>query len=432
MADISFGRFDDGQKDYLRQTDHLVEGLLSPYACPDRAALRLYTRRYPAPATDPDSYLVRGPFAIDIDKIVHCNFYNRCTDKTQVFSFYRDEDITRRALHMQLVSRTARTIGRALRLNLDLIEAVALGHDMGHTPFGHAGEQVLNQISVEETGRYFNHNVHSVRVLKDILRTNLTLQTYDGIVCHNGERDFTSDYYPGECRSFDEFGRIYEECYTEKDRGDTLRPGTLEGCVVRISDILAYVGKDRQDAVRAGLCTTDDYPDNPVLGKNNIDILDNTIRNIIRNSIDRPCLAMDPEVARALMDIRRQNYELIYRSAEVRESQAQLEPIMWEVYHQCLADLKAGRTGAPVFLHHLDKYEIGRHYQQDGTTLEQQVIDYIAAMTDDYLVALHRHLFPRSERTQRIVYHSYFDDVVSEDAGLYQSSQASGVDSPAV
>lgn len=252
MAETPYAHFNGAQSRYLRQTVRQTAGALSPYACTDRNAQRRYTSYYPPYSADPDFYLVRGPYAVDIDKILHSAFYNRCTDKTQVFSFYHNDDITRRSLHLQLVSRIARTIGRALRLNLDLIEAIALGHDMGHTPFGHAGEQTLNVISVAETGRFFNHNVHSVRVLKDVLRTNLTLQTYDGIICHNGERNFEDVYRPGKCTNFEEFETVYEECYTQEGRGDSLRPGTLEGCVVRFCDILAYVGKDRQDAARAG------------------------------------------------------------------------------------------------------------------------------------------------------------------------------------
>ena len=129
----------------------------------------------------------RPAYSRDVDKVMHHPYYNRYTDKTQVFSFYKNDDITRRALHVQLVSRIARSIGSALNLNLDLIEAIALGHDIGHTPFGHAGERYLSEVYHAETGRFFNHNVHSVRVLDGIFPMNLTLNTLDGIIAHNGE-----------------------------------------------------------------------------------------------------------------------------------------------------------------------------------------------------------------------------------------------------
>ena len=118
---------------------------------------------------------VRTAFIRDTDKIMHCPYFNRYSDKTQVFSFYKNDDITRRMLHVQLVSRIARTIGKALGLNLDLIEAISLGHDIGHTPCGHAGEKILDEIFSSHTGRRFSHNIHSVRVLDKIFPYNISL-----------------------------------------------------------------------------------------------------------------------------------------------------------------------------------------------------------------------------------------------------------------
>lgn len=133
--------------------------------------------------------LWRPAFVRDAEKILHCPYYNRYGDKTQVFSLYKNDDITRRALHVQLVSRIARNIGRMLGLDTDLIEAIALGHDIGHTPFGHAGEKFLDIICQEKLGVHFLHNVHSVRVLDEIFKYNISLQTLDGILCHNGENE---------------------------------------------------------------------------------------------------------------------------------------------------------------------------------------------------------------------------------------------------
>ncbi|MBQ2669341.1 MAG: HD domain-containing protein, partial [Clostridia bacterium] len=131
--------------------------------------------------------LWRGAFVRDAEKIMHSPYYNRYADKTQVFSLYKNDDISHRALHVQLVSRISRNIGKLLGLDLDLIEAIALGHDIGHTPFGHAGERFLNELYNAETGRYFNHNVHSVRDLDKISPLNIRLQPLDGILCHTGE-----------------------------------------------------------------------------------------------------------------------------------------------------------------------------------------------------------------------------------------------------
>ena len=192
----------------------------------------------------------RPAYSRDVDKIMHSPYYNRYTDKTQVFSFYKNDDITRRALHVQLVSRIARSIGAVLNLNLDLIEAIALGHDIGHTPFGHAGERYLSEVYHAETGRYFNHNVHSVRVLDGIFPLNITLDTLDGIVTHNGEFEM-HEYYPSVMPNFDAFDDMVENCYTDGSYITKIVPSTLEGCVVRVCDIIAYLGKDRQDAKRA-------------------------------------------------------------------------------------------------------------------------------------------------------------------------------------
>ena len=145
---------------------------------------------------DSDSATVWRPaFVRDIDKILHCPFYNRYIDKTQVFSLIRNDDITRRSLHVQLVSRIARTIGAALNLNLDLIEAIALGHDIGHPPFAHSGENYLDELYYNHAGRHFSHSIHSVRVLDTIFPLNISLQVLDGIACHNGELEL-EEYRP--------------------------------------------------------------------------------------------------------------------------------------------------------------------------------------------------------------------------------------------
>ena len=187
-------------KEMLQQVFNDTENIMSPYACKNSEAIREYSSRY-------DNDLMRTQFAIDIDKIIHSPLYNRGNDKTQVFSFYRNDDITRRSTHVQLVSRISRIIGRALRLNLDLIEAIAIGHDIGHTPFGHKGEEFLNELYFDHTNRYFNHNVHSVRVLQRLSKCNLTLQTLDGVLCHCGEKAFDK-YEPTQIASFGEFNDI--------------------------------------------------------------------------------------------------------------------------------------------------------------------------------------------------------------------------------
>ena len=174
--------------------ENISKGILSSYRFMDENAVRRNMEK------DKNSEL-RPSFGRDIEKILHLPLYNRYNDKTQVFSFYNNDDITRRGLHVQLVSRISRNIGRMLGLNLDLIESIALGHDVGHTPFGHAGERYLSELLQKETGRHFNHNVHSIRVLDILYRRNISLQTLDGILCHNGEFELRHGARGPSCRS---------------------------------------------------------------------------------------------------------------------------------------------------------------------------------------------------------------------------------------
>ena len=375
---------------------------LPSYATPDEAAVR----RRDVESDRPNVW--RTPFIRDVDKILHCPFYNRYADKTQVFSFYRNDDLTRRSLHVQLVSRIARTIGRALRLNLDLIEAIALGHDIGHTPFGHAGEEYLDGCLFNETGRHFAHNLHSVRVLDGVFPYNITIQTLSGIACHDGELEL-AEYRPRPSTDFEEFDAMIAACERDKNEIRRLIPSTLEGCVVRISDIIAYLGKDRQDAARAHL-TDGEFPDGEI-GSHNAEIINNLIVNIIDNSYGRDYIAMDGKHFRALSDAKRVNYDLIYKNKEVREEmERSVRPMMEEMYRRLLSDLVGRRYDSPIFTHHV-RYVNEAHYRrtapyEDGEP-NRIVADYIASMTDDYFVDLYAYLFPDSKK--RIDYKGYFD-----------------------
>lgn len=199
----------------------------------------------------------------DIDRIIYTLAFTRYSDKTQVFSFKSNDHLTKRMIHVQYVSKIARTIGRALALNEDLIEASALGHDLGHTPFGHVGEEILNKISLNCGEGFFNHNIHSVRLLMYIenygMGKDITLQTLDAIMCHNGELP-QNEYVPRK-KTKEEFFEEYNLSY--KDRGiiKKLRAMTLEGCVVRISDLIAYLGRDIEDAMRLNIVSFNDIPD---------------------------------------------------------------------------------------------------------------------------------------------------------------------------
>ncbi len=353
--------------------------------------------------------IIRSPFIRDIDKIMHCPFYNRYADKTQVLSFYKNDDITRRALHVQLVSRIARTIGKALNLNLDLIEAIALGHDIGHTPFGHAGEDFLDQLYFEHTGRHFSHNIHSVRVLDKVFPYNISLQTLNGIAAHDGEMELC-EYHPKPLDDFKAFDEQIEACYQNKDNvKKLLAPATLEGCVMRISDIIAYLGKDRQDADRAKIICNRDFEDSTI-GIYNAQIINNLIINIVENSYGKDYIKMDDEHFQALKKAKADNYALIYKQEAVGEAYKTVKPMMAELYEKLLDDLKTGNKASPIFAHHIS-YVNEAHYKREipyeETEPNQIVVDYIASMTDDYFIDIYNHLFPES--TKKIDYKGYFE-----------------------
>ena len=350
----------------------------------------------------------RTAFIHDIDKILHCPYYNRYADKTQVFSFYKNDDITRRALHVQLVSRIARTIGKALNLNLDLIEAIALGHDIGHTPFGHAGEKYLDQLYFSHAGRHFSHNIHSLRVLDRIYPYNVSLQTLSGIASHDGELEL-AEYRPHPLSSFEEFDKMIEDCYIDKANVRRLVPSTLEGCVMRISDIIAYLGKDRQDADKANIISSDNFSPSEI-GERNAEIINNLIVNIIENSYGHDYIKMDEVHFNALARAKKENYDKIYLSPAVSEKfDGTIKPMMEEIYERLLSDLTQKRTDSPIFKHHI-AYVNRAHYERpfpyEKTEPNQIVVDYIASMTDDYFVDLHLHLFPDSPH--KIEYKGYF------------------------
>ena len=351
----------------------------------------------------------RPPFVHDIDKILHCPYYNRYTDKTQVFSLIKNDDITRRSLHVQLVSRIARTIGGALNLNLDLIEAIALGHDIGHPPFAHTGEVYLNDLYFAHTGRRFMHNIHSVRVLEWQFPLNISLQTLSGIAFHDGELEL-EEYVPSELSGFEEFDEIIERCYTDVKFARTVLPSTLEGCVVRLADIIAYLGKDRQDAARAKVVTEDAFT-NDDIGSINAEIINNLVVNIIENSYGKPYIKLDTRHFKALKASKKENYALIYESEETRSRlDVTAKPMMKDIYERLLGDILVGDRSSPIFTHHIDninKSYYKRNVPYENSEPNQIVVDFIAGMTDNYFIELHRHLFPESD--YKVEYKGYFD-----------------------
>ena len=386
----------------------------------DRAAGRMHPQRTPDEAVmrreaNPHDVatLTRPAFVRDIEKIINVPAYNRYAGKTQVFSFVENDDICRRGLHVQLVSRVARGIGALLGLNVDLIEAIALGHDVGHTPFGHAGERFLSACYHRRTGRYFNHNVHSVRVLDKLYRRNISLQTLDGVLCHNGE--FAQQrLVRGTTATFEELDALVEACDADEQTIATLRPATLEGCVVRVCDMIAYVGKDRADALDMGVLPSLDAFESDYIGVDNARIINNLTVDIVNNSYGRDAISMSAEAFADLKRAKRQNYELIYlREGMVDDTENVVEEMFEEMYARLLDDLACGDESSPVIRHHVSSLVAKSRSVSAEDYLSQDpnriVADYMASMTDRYFMSLYARLFPHSKR--RIIERGYCSDL---------------------
>lgn len=375
--------------------------VINPYASCNTDVIRRNMQR------DKEN-LWRPAYVRDIEKIMHSPYYNRYTDKTQVFSFYKNDDITRRALHVQFVSRIARNIGMVLGLNTDLIEAIALGHDIGHTPFGHAGERILNKIYHDRTGRYFNHNVHSVRVLDKLFERNISLQTLDGIVCHNGEFEM-KEYRPRGIKDFKFYDEMVGKCYINEGEIKNLIPMTLEGCVVRVCDMIAYLGKDRQDAKKAMIISEDTEFSDCGIGVGNAEMTNNFVVNIIENSYGKDYICMDDNYYNAIKTAKRENYEKIYMNECVeKQYKESIEPMFYDVYDKLLVELKEGNKKSVIFTHHIDFVNQNRGYYNSkddymNESYDDIVTDYIASMTDDYFIDLYNYLFENGKYSVKYI-----------------------------
>ena len=353
------------------------EAYLSKYATSSNDAIHL--------REDDDD--IRPAFFHDIDRMIHTASYARYQDKTQVFSFKENDHISKRMVHVQLVSKIARTIGRALNLNEDLIEAIALGHDIGHTPLGHSGEAILDEISRKELGEYFAHNVQGVRhyvyVENDGKGLNISVQVLDGILCHNGEV-LSPIYQPME-KTKEEVMCEYEEAYIDLNKSKTYSPMTLEGCVVRISDIIGYIGRDIEDAIRLGKLKKEDLPKEitEVIGSTNKEIVNTIIMDIIENSMDKPYIKMSEEVYNAIGALKNFNYKHIYNYAYTPEERQFFKDGINKVFYQYYEDIKNNNTDSEIYRVFLNKQS--KEYIEN-TKDARKVIDYIAGMTDDYLL----------------------------------------------
>lgn len=331
----------------------------------------------------------RQNFAMDADRILHSRAYSRYIDKTQVFSLIENDHITHRVLHVQLVARIARTIGRFLRLNEDLIEAISLGHDIGHPPFGHDGEQFLSNLCISHGLPAFQHNIQSVRFLDRLERKgkgwNVSLQVLDGILCHDGEAHFQQICH-SPIHSFDE---LYAKLLNKSQAPKTsLVPGTLEGCVVRMADTIAYIGRDIEDAIILCLIEREDLPKEctKVLGNTNGDIVYTLVTDLIENSMlekDNPSIGFSSHISEILLTLKQFNYEKIYLAPETKTQTPLVKSCYKDLFEHYLLSLC---NTSDFFSDQVSPMENIKSSNDTTYSNEEQVRDFIAGMTDDFFI----------------------------------------------
>ncbi len=371
----------------LKELDQEEDSRLSALACRSRDGLRRERE------TRIDH---RQPFAQDCDRILHSRAYSRYIDKTQVFSLVDNDHISHRVLHVQMVSRIGRTIGRFLGLNEDLIEAIALGHDIGHPPFGHEGERILDTLCKKHGLAGFAHNIQSVQFLDRFERKglgwNLCLQVLDGILCHDGEAHATR---LGPKRDKD-FTALDQELL-EKGRDPLLRlqPMTLEGCVVRMSDTIAYIGRDIEDAIELELIDRDLIPADCAarLGTTNGTIVYSLVTDLITQSrhvrdaadgAELDYIGFSKEISDLLLELKHFNYQYIYRNPAFKPDFVLIRACyraLFEHVMEAITDGDAMKKSGAGFLSAMTDEYVGTHSPAAVTR------DYLAGMTDDFFLS---------------------------------------------
>jgi len=321
--------------------EQMEKETLSPYAC---LSMNSMGRDMEEPQCD-----IRPVYQRDRDRILHSKSFRRLKDKTQVFLTPEGDHYRTRLTHTLEVSQNARTIAKALRLNEDLVEAIALGHDLGHTPFGHAGERALNEVAPMG----FKHNEQSVRVVevleKDNRGLNLTKEVRDGILNHKTAH----------------------------------MPMTLEGKIVRFSDKIAYIHHDCDDAIRAGILRNEDIPVEicKIIGWTTNDRLDHFIHDIITNSMDKDDICMSEEVDWAMKQLRSFMFQHVYTNGRAKAQEKKAEQLVKTLYE--------------YYMEHLDQLpeEYLRLMEIRGDLPYRVVCDYVSSMSDRYAINQYHRLF---------------------------------------
>ncbi|MTI81447.1 MAG: deoxyguanosinetriphosphate triphosphohydrolase [Firmicutes bacterium] len=319
-------------------TEEMEEMVLSPHAT---RSTKSRGRVRPIPECS-----VRTAFQRDRDRIIHSKSFRRLKHKTQVFIIPEGDHYRTRLTHTLEVAQIARTISRALRLNEDLTEAIALGHDLGHTPFGHAGEIALGEVS----GIDFKHNEHSLRVVEELEGQgglNLTWEVRDGILHHTGD----------------------------------VLPLTMEGQVVKLADRIAYINHDIDDGIRGGVLKLESLPIHcrELLGDKHGQRINNMVMDVIKCSVNKDCIVMSTTVRQAMDDLRKFMFENVYIGSEAKREEVKAKLVVKDLFN--------------YFIEQPDNLPIEYQQKIEMEQLNRIVIDYIAGMTDRYAIRVYQKLF---------------------------------------
>lgn len=361
---------------------------------------------------------VRTDYVRDVGRILYSLDFRRLRHKTQVFFNPQNDHICTRMEHVLYVSYIANTIARALALNTDLVQAVSLAHDLGHTPFGHSGERTLSQCMAEADPGHpdarFEHERHSLRVADRLARRsgreladlaadapdacpdagppgpglNLTFEVRDGIVSHCGETYGEHVLVPDRDKSADSLGGA---------AAGRAMPATLEACVVRLVDKIAYVGRDIEDAVRAGIMEYEDIPPDlaSTLGRSNADIIDTLVTDTIRSSLGQDAIRLSPERGQAMEQLLQENVTRIYRSARIARYEKTARNVvegLFQALFQALSDPERMEASTNRVFRSFAAYRREQRYGP-GDRPVQQVADYIAGMTDSFATRCYEEIY---------------------------------------
>jgi dGTPase len=333
---------------------------------------------------------MRDAFSIDVDRILHSQAYTSYIDKTQVFYLVGHQGISHRVIHVQLLSRIARTIGRKLGLNDDLIEAIAIGHDIGHPPFGHDGEHYLDELCMDAGIGPFRHNLQAIQALERIEKAgvglNLTLQVLDGILCHNGEMT--------EQTVSPEKGGTFEGLEKKMGavlKGESVLPMTMEGALVRVADTVSYIGRDIEDAISLGIVSRNELPNAVVrvLGDTNGKIVYALVEDLTRHSTGE-AIVYSPRIFKALSALKEFNYEKIYTNPLVKVESTKIKAMYSLVFSRLVEYVVEKDQSSPIFTNFLNN--LGSRYLHTHNPFEM-TRDCIAGLTDSAFLRMFTELF---------------------------------------